>query len=60
VADPTGGLHVHVGMPDAETRDPGVQRACAVTLPLLQALSANLAVPPRARDNGPGLGRARS
>ena len=40
VADPVGGLHVHVGMPDAETAIRafnGLRRH----LPLLQALSAN-------------------
>src|SRR4051794_1379741 len=40
VADPTGGLHVHVGMPDADTAIRafnGLRRH----LPLLQALAAN-------------------
>jgi carboxylate-amine ligase len=40
VADPTGGLHVHVGMPDAETAIRafnGLRRR----LPLLQALASN-------------------
>jgi carboxylate-amine ligase len=40
VADPTGGLHVHIGMPDADTAIKafnGLRRH----LPLLQALGAN-------------------
>jgi carboxylate-amine ligase len=40
VADPTGGLHVHVGMPDAETAIRAFN-ALRRHLPLLQALSAN-------------------
>jgi carboxylate-amine ligase len=40
VADPTGGLHVHVGMPDAETAIRAFN-ALRRELPLLQALSAN-------------------
>jgi carboxylate-amine ligase len=40
VADPTGGLHVHVGMPDAETAI-GAFNALRRHLPLLQALGAN-------------------
>ena len=40
VADPTGGLHVHVGMPDAETAIKAFN-ALRRHLPLLQALGAN-------------------
>src|SRR3954465_7009232 len=40
VADPTGGLHVHVGMPDADTAIRAFN-ALRRHLPLLQALSAN-------------------
>lgn len=40
VADPTGGLHVHVGMPDAETAIRAFN-ALRRHLPLLQALGAN-------------------
>jgi carboxylate-amine ligase len=40
VADPTGGLHVHVGMPDPETAIRAFN-ALRHHLPLLQALSAN-------------------
>lgn len=40
VADPTGGLHVHVGMPDADTAIKAFN-ALRRHLPLLQALSAN-------------------
>ena len=59
VATPVAGLHIHVGMPDAETAIRvfnGVRRH----LPLLQALGANS--PYRhGRDTGwPRLGRSRS
>jgi carboxylate-amine ligase len=40
VADPTGGLHVHVGMPDAETAIKAFN-SLRRHLPLLQALGAN-------------------
>lgn len=40
VADPTGGLHVHVGMPDADTAIRAFN-ALRRHLPLLQALGAN-------------------
>jgi carboxylate-amine ligase len=40
VADPTGGLHVHVGMPDADTAI-RTFNALRRHLPLLQALGAN-------------------
>lgn len=40
VADPTGGLHVHVGMPDPETAIRAFN-ALRRHLPLLQALGAN-------------------
>jgi carboxylate-amine ligase len=40
VADPTGGLHVHVGMPDAETAIKAFN-SLRRRLPLLQALGAN-------------------
>lgn len=40
VADPTGGLHVHVGMPDADTAIKAFN-ALRRHLPLLQALGAN-------------------
>jgi carboxylate-amine ligase len=40
VADPTGGLHVHIGMPDAETAI-RTFNALRRHLPLLQALGAN-------------------
>jgi glutamate---cysteine ligase / carboxylate-amine ligase len=40
VADPTGGLHVHVGMPDPETAIRAFN-ALRRRLPLLQALGAN-------------------
>jgi carboxylate-amine ligase len=40
VADPTGGLHVHVGMPDAETAIRAFN-ALRRRLPLLQALASN-------------------
>src|SRR3954468_5912091 len=40
VADPTGGLHVHVGMPDAETAIRAFN-ALRRHLPLLQALGAH-------------------
>ncbi|HEY6759671.1 MAG TPA: YbdK family carboxylate-amine ligase [Baekduia sp.] len=40
VADPTGGLHVHVGMPDAPTAIKAFN-ALRIHLPLLQALGAN-------------------
>jgi carboxylate-amine ligase len=40
VADPTGGLHVHVGMPDADTAIKAFN-SLRLHLPLLQALGAN-------------------
>jgi carboxylate-amine ligase len=50
VADPTGGLHVHVGMPDAETAIRAFN-SLRRHVPLLQALGANSPFR-RARDTG--------
>jgi carboxylate-amine ligase len=56
VATPVAGLHVHVGMPDAETAIK-VFNAMRVQLPLLQALAANS---PFRHGRDTGLASARS
>ena len=54
VATPVGGLHIHVGMPDAEDGDPRLQRA-ALPSAAPAGAGSELAVPPRPRHR-PGLG----